>query len=576
MTDPVTGAALVAKILKARGVERVFGLCGGHIMPIWMALDAEGIEIVDVRDERSAVYMAHAAAAVGGGFGVALVTAGPGVTNAATGIANAHVSRIPVLVLSGVPPRPQERRGALQDMSHTALLSSITRYAATVRHAHALPRELDAAIAAALGFAGEPGPSFIDFPVDVQREAMPAALIHVEQIHGKKKPGVRPLDTDLDAAASMISRADRPVVIAGRGANSAPGELAALLTAARAAYLDTGEAKGIVGDDHEAQLGAVRGQALSEADLIVTVGRKLDFQLAYGSKAVFGDARFLRISDVAQELFDNRLGDLALLGDLKETLRALSERLAARPLEGDRAWLARLRKKHLERTAKRDANLAAAEPDGDGRMSPNRLLGALRRRIDPDAVVIADGGDFLSFARVALSPRTYLDPGPLGCIGLAAPFALGAAKAAPGRQVVALTGDGAFGFTAIELDTIVRHKVPVMIVVGNNGAWAIEVRDQLDRFGHEVGTRLQSADYAMMARAFGMASWRIDDEDGMAPALDAAFRTLADGEPVLIDAVISENEPSSDSRSGLARVPDHQALDAWDEAERRWLGLAED
>jgi len=175
-------AGLIARFLKARGVDRVFGLCGGHIMPIWMRLDAEGIAIVDVRDERAAVYMAHAYGELAGGLGVALVTAGPGVTNAITGIANAHVARAPVLVLSGVPPRPQENRGALQDVVHTDLVRSITRYARTVREPAHVLRELDEAVARALGEGGEPGPAYLDFPTDTLRAQVPQALQRDEHL----------------------------------------------------------------------------------------------------------------------------------------------------------------------------------------------------------------------------------------------------------------------------------------------------------------------------------------------------------------------------------------------------------
>lgn len=571
MTDR-TGADLIAATLKARGVERVFALCGGHIMPIWMALDAAGIEIVDVRDERAAVYMAHAHAAVAGGFGVALVTAGPGVTNAMTGIANAHVSRMPVLVLSGTPPRPQENRGALQDMSHVALVQSITRVARTVRHAHALPRDLDHAISAALGHGGEPGPCFLDFPVDVQRETLPEVLFTVEQIAGRPIPRTRALDADLDQAAELICAAQKPVVISGRGANGAGAALARFLTVSGAGYLDTGETKGIIPDSHSAHIGAMRGAAMKDADLVITIGRKLDFQLAYGAPAIFGDAKFLRISNVAQELTDNRLGDVALLGDVGLCLDGLADRLDGAELSRD--WVRGLRDRHLQRTAGLAETLANAPSDAQGRIHPNRLLGELRKRLDPEAIVIADGGDFLSFARIALSSSTYLDPGPLGCIGLATPFAIGAAKAAPGRQVVAATGDGAFGFSAMEIDTAVRHRVPVLIVVSNNGSWAIEVRDQMDRFGKAVGTELQVADYAAMARGFGLKAWRIETEAEIGPALDGAFAALAKGEAVLIDAVTSPDAVSSDSKTGLAWVPDLQALAAWDEAERAWLSNA--
>lgn len=571
MTELSNSAAVIAKSLKARGVERVFALCGGHIMPIWMAIAEVGIEIVDVRDERSAVYMAHATAAISGRLGVALVTAGPGVTNAVTGIANAHMSRMPVLIISGVPPRPQENRGALQDMSHIEVVRSITRYARTVRHAHTVLRELDNAIGAACGHFGEAGPAFIDFPVDLQRELVPHSVASTEHMVGVQRPLVVPAEATLNAAAEMISKASRVLVISGRGANAAPQALARFLEVSKAAYLDTGETKGIVPDTHTSHIGAMRGAAMKQADMVITIGRKLDFQLAYGSPAVFGQAKFLRISDTSSELFDNRLGDLAVLGDVQSVLSGLTARLESSGIAGERSWLAGLREEHLSRSARLLATLDSAPEDAQGRIHPNRLLGEIRKRMAPDAVLIADGGDFLSLARVALTGSAYLDPGPLGCIGLATPFAVAAAKAAPGRQVVAVTGDGAFGFTGIEIDTAVRHKTPVMVVISNNGAWAIEVRDQQESFGKVVGTELQVADYAGMAEAFGMKAWRVASHEDIGPALDAAFAALAAGEPVLIDALTSPEVASSDSKSGLAWVPDHQALEAWDTAERSWL-----
>lgn len=570
----VTVAALVAMTLKARGVERVFALCGGHIMPMWMALDAEGIEIVDVRDERAAVMMAHASAAVSGRLGVAMVTAGPGVTNAMTGIANAHVSRIPVLVISGLPPRPQENRGALQDMAHVEFLRPLTRYARTLRHVNSVPRELDAAIAAAQGHGGEAGPSYLDLPVDLQRETVPQVLRDTEHLKGRDRPRVMPLPEDLDAAADMIARAARVLVVSGRGANGAGAELSSFLSASGAAYLDTGESKGIVQADHPSHIAAMRGAAMKQADLVITVGRKLDFQLAYGSPAIFGKAAFLRISDQPAELSDNRLGDLALAGDIPSTLAALAGRLSQRELTGGRDWLAEMAAGHRSRAEAMQAKMDSAAPGPDGRIHPNRLLAEIRRRLDPDAIVIADGGDILSFARVALEGQTYLDPGPLGCIGIATPFAVGAAKAAPDRQVVAVTGDGSFGFTAMEIDTAVRHGAPALIVISNNGSWAIEVRDQQESFGRVVGTRLQYADHAAMARAFGMQAWRVTTHDEIGPALDAALAVVRGGAPALIDAVTSPEIASSDSKSGLAWVPDHQALEAWDTAEREWLGVA--
>src|SRR3954451_20161362 len=209
---PDSVADLVAKLLKQRGVEHIFALCGGHIMPIWMRLDAEGIRIVDVRDERAAVHMAQAHAELTGKLGVALVTAGPGVTNAMTGIANAHVSRAPVLVLSGTPPRAQEIGGALQDMDHTVLLRSITRYARTVRQAALVLQELDEAVSRAFGDGGEPGPVYLDFPTDTRREEVPRALQLDEHFRPKTKPVLGPDPDAVRAAVDLLWSARKPLV----------------------------------------------------------------------------------------------------------------------------------------------------------------------------------------------------------------------------------------------------------------------------------------------------------------------------------------------------------------------------
>jgi acetolactate synthase-1/2/3 large subunit len=286
-----SSAGVIARFLKARGVDRVFALCGGHIMPIWMRLDAEGIAIVDVRDERAAVYMAHAYGEMTGKVGVALVTGGPGVTNAMTGIANAHVARAPLLVLSGVPPRPQENRGALQDVVHTELLRSITRYARTVREPSLVPQEVAEAFARAQGDGGEPGPAYLDFPTDTLRAEVPAAVQLPELFAARGRPRLAPDPESIEQAAQLLCAARRPLVISGRGARKAGPELIALLDALGAPYLDTGESKGLVPDTHPSVIAAMRGGVMGEADLVITVGRRLDFQLAYGSPAVFSQAR---------------------------------------------------------------------------------------------------------------------------------------------------------------------------------------------------------------------------------------------------------------------------------------------
>jgi acetolactate synthase I/II/III large subunit len=563
-----SAAGIIARMLKRRGVERVFALCGGHIMPIWMRLDAEGIRIIDVRDERSAVHMAHAHAELTGELGVALVTAGPGLTNAITGIANAHVSRAPVLVLSGGNPRPQENRGGLQDLDGTHLVRTITRYARTVREATLVPAELDEAISCAFGEGGEPGPSYIDFPVDTLRAVVPQPLQLEEHLSAKPRAHTRPDPDQILRAVDLLWSARRVLVISGRGARGAAPELVALLDRLGGVYLDTGESRGLVPDAHPSVVGAMRGAVMGDADVVLTVGRKLDFQLAYGSPAVFGSAKFVRISDNVREIRDNRRGAVEILASPAETLRALVEAAGNRASAVDKEWAAKLRSGHEERARKLQRSMAAAPAGSDGRLHPNRVLAALQEAIGNDAVVITDGGDFLSFARVGLSAPAMLDPGPFGCIGVGVPYGVAASLAFPDRPVVVATGDGAFGFNAMEIDTAVRHAAPVLIVVANNGAWQIEVHDQTVTHGKVVGTKLQFSDYAAMARAFGMHAERVEKEEQLRPAIAKALSNR----PALLDMVVTPEAISSDGKTGLAWVPDLQPLAAWDLAERKWRG----
>ena len=561
-----TSAGVIARFLKARGVDRIFALCGGHIMPMWMRADAEGIEIIDVRDERAAVYMAHAYSELTGKLGVALVTAGPGVTNAMTGIANAHVARASVLVLSGLPPRPQENRGALQDIVHTDLLKSITRYARTVRESSLVLQELDEAVSRAEGYGGEPGPVYLDFPTDVLRDDVPAAIQMEEHFRPKTKRDIEPHTDDVDQAIDLMWNAKRPLVISGRGARGAGKELCQFLDQLGAVYLDTGESKGLVPDSHPSVVAAMRGKVMGDADLVITIGRRLDFQLAYGSPAVFGEAKFVRIGDVPLEMRDNRRGAVELFATPKAALAAINKKVSGRKSAVDTAWANGLREQHEARAKKLKDTMLSAPSDSQGRIHPNRVLAELQKQLKDDSIVVADGGDFLAFARIGLNASTYLDPGSLGCIGIGTAFGISASLARPNQDVVVATGDGAFGFNAMEIDTAARHKAPVLIVVANNGAWQIEVHDQTDTHGKVVGTKLQFSDYAQMAKAFGLYAERVESADDLEGAISRAMKNR----PALLDVVVTPEAKSSDAKTGLAWVPDLQPLEAWDDAERKW------
>lgn len=573
---PTTVAELVARFLFARGVDRIYGLQGGHIQPIWDWLARLGVRIIDVRDEGAAVHMAHAhsvfspqASLASRSLGVAMVTAGPGVTNTVTAMTHAHLERVPVLLIGGCPPRLQDDLGPLQGIDHVALLAPVTRHARTLRVADQIARDLDKAWALAQGDGGPPGPVYIEIPTDVLRETVPAACVLPEHLKPTVRPSQAP-DAGLVAqAAAVLRSARRPLVITGRGAQASTGASAALtrlLDATGAVYLDTQESRGLVDPSHPSVVGAVRAKAMQEADLVLVVGRKLDYQLAYGSPAVFRNARFLRIADHADELRDNRRGEVELLADPALALAALAEAVGSASPEIDSTWAQALRTEHLRRAARHVEAMAVAPAGRDGHMHPNRIFAALRQVLKPDAITIADGGDLLSFARMGLEPRHYLDAGAFGCLGVGTPYAVAAALLHPGRQVVAVTGDGAFGFNAMEIDSAARHGAKAVFIVSNNAAWNIERLDQeMNYGGRVVGTTLAWSDYAGMARAFGLHAERVTD-----PArLEGALREAFDRAPALIDVVTTQDALSSDAGKGLGWVPDRQALTAWDEAEQQ-------
>ena len=564
-TEGRSVAELIARFLVARGVDRIFGLQGGHIQPIWDHLAQLKVRIVDVRDEGAAVHMAHAHALLSGQVGIAMATAGPGVTNCVTAMTNAHLERVPVLLIGGCPPVPQDDLGPLQGIDHVQILHPVTRWSRTLRVAEQIARDLDKAWAMADGDGNPPGPVYVEIPTNVLRETVPDAVVLEEHLRAKPRRVLQPVTAEVARAAALLRQATRPLVVTGRGARGCGAALTQLLDATGALYLDTQESRGLVDPAHASVVGAMRGRAMLETDLALIVGRKLDYQMGYGSPAVMPQARFVRIADHADELRDNRRGEVEILADAKLALQALAAECATGSRGVDGAWTQALRAEHVKRSAKHAENLSRAEAGKDGHMHPNRIFGALRQVLKPDAITIADGGDILSFARMGLETRCYLDSGAFGCLGVGTPYAVAAALLNPGRQVVAVTGDGAFGINAMEIDSAKRHGAKVVFIVANNAAWNIERLDQEMNYGGRViGTTLQWSDYAAMARAFGLHGERVTDPARLAAALEEAFAKA----PSLLDVVVTQHALSSDAGKGLGWVPDYQALTAWDDAER--------
>ncbi|MFC4541143.1 thiamine pyrophosphate-binding protein [Halosolutus amylolyticus] len=552
-----TGAELAAESL-ADLTERVYGLCGGHIQPIWDAVADTDASIIDTRDERAAVHGAHADAEVTGDLGVALVTAGPGFTNALTGIANASTFGTPLLIVTGYPPVPQFDRGALQSIPHRDMSEAVTVTDRTVYEADRVREYLFEAAAAALD---ERGPAVVEIPTDVLRAT--ATRVRDRQVPTGPTDPAAPEDA-IAGAADALRDADRPVAVLGRGSRDAAAEIRAFVESTAVPVLTTAGSKGVVPESNDYCVPGARGDAMGEADCYLLLGKRLDFTLGYGSPAVYGDATFVQVDVDADALRRNRTPDVAVRGTVPSVVSALTDRLDG-PL-GVPGWAEGLQTTHEDRAAR----LTERKTADDTPIHPYRVCGAIERAIDDDAIVICDGGDALSFGRVAIptaNPRGYLDPGPLGCLGVGLPFAIGASLAQRETDVVCFTGDGSLGFNLADLETAVRQEADVTIVVANNAAWNIERYDQLENYDREVGSELGHVAFDEVAAGLGADGVSVSDPAALDETVERAVET--DG-PVVVDVPVDTEAVSPDAANGLARVPEYQPLDAWDDAEREY------
>ncbi|MEO7963363.1 MAG: thiamine pyrophosphate-dependent enzyme [Gemmatimonadaceae bacterium] len=382
------------------------------------------------------------------------------------------------------------------------------------------------------------------------------------------RPARLPHDDSIVLAAQLLRSSRRPLAIGGRGARGAGAVLERFLQASGCLYLDTRESRGVVPPDNPHAVPALRARAMAEADLVITLGRRLDFELAYGSGAVFSEsARFIRIGRSAEELSENRCGDVVVCADVDAALEALANS-GARPAAADTAWKDELIAANVEKARGRTPSLTTRPLGADGRMHPLTLIDAINRLIDRETICIVDGGDILSFARLGLRAWTYLDLGPFGCLGSGLPYAVASALAFPSRRTIALIGDGAFGFGAMEVETAVRTSARALFVVANNDAWNIERQDQLRRYpDQDLGTELSPCRYDLLARSLGAYGERVERAVDLAAALERGLANL----PAVIDVAVTRDAVSPDTRSGLANVPPLHATQSWEDAERRML-----
>jgi acetolactate synthase I/II/III large subunit len=551
------GGRLVAKRLRAHGVRKLFTLSGGHLFSIYDGCREEGIEIVDVRHEQTAAFAAEGWAKVTREIGVCAVTAGPGVTNGMSALGSAQQNNSPMLMLGGRAPAFRWGQGSLQEIDHVPFVRPLVKFAATASSAGEIQGLIDDAIAAAL--APHSGPAFIDFPLDHVfsfatdgvRPAEPAALAPW-RAGTVEEPA-------LQRAAALLREAERPVIMAGTGLYWGRGEdqLRGLAEALRIPVAVNGLARGCFPGDHELYLSRARGAALKGADVALVVGVPIDFRLGFGS--AFGDETEIVFLDIAEpQRTQPRDVAVELYGALPAALDGLRFAAGDGAVDGGAvdAGTAAAREQWLQSLRVIESEQREGEREGLADMRtplhPMRLYAELMPLLDRDAIVIGDGGDFVSFAgRLvdSFEPGTWLDPGPYGCLGSGPGYALAAKLAHPGRQVVLLQGDGAFGFSAMEWDTLVRHSVAVVGVMGNNGIWALEKHPMEAIYGYSVAADLQpETRYDRLVETLGG-----HGELVRAPGeLRGAFeRALASGKPSLIN-VLTDPTVVYPRRSSLA------------------------
>ncbi len=526
-TAALHGGRLIARRLKAHGVSMLFTLSGGHLFSIYDGCRAEGIALVDVRHESAAAFAAEGWAKVTREPGVCALTAGPGVTNGMSALGSAQQSHSPMLVLGGRAPALRWGQGSLQEIDHVPFVRPLVKLAATASSTAEIPGLIDDAWAAVQRPHG--GPAFLDFPLDYvfmeAQEPEPAAA--------PPHPPAAPEPRALERAAALLRDAERPVIMAGSDLYWGRGEeaLRALAEALGVPVFLNGLARGCVAADHPLFFSRARSTALKDADVGLVVGVPLDFRLGFGQ--AFGEQCELVVLDAAEPSREHpRPVAAELYGDLGEALRGLAAAAAGGP--DTAAWRAHLRAIEDEKRAGERAQL------GDPRapLHPMRIYGELGAVLDRDAIVICDGGDFASYAGRAIAsyePGCWLDPGPFGCLGSGPGYALAAKLARPGRQVVLLLGDGAFGFSGMEWDTLARHGVAVVGVVGNNGIWGLEKHPMEFIYGYSVVADLRpETRYDQVVEALGGDGALVREPAELRPALE---RALAGDRPALVNVL---------------------------------------
>lgn len=570
--DTLHGGTLVGEVLAQQGVQFLYTLCGGHISPILVGAQDQGIRVVDVRHEVTAVFAADATARLTGTPGVAAVTAGPGVTNTITALKNAQMAQSPVVLIGGAAATILKGRGALQDIDHLSVVKSLVKWSKAVTKVRQIVPALEMAFQVAQ--EGVPGPVFVEIPINLlyPQNVIKALMVaeagkskgllgkathfylnhHVNRTFAqawdqRAQPPLlidipEPTDEELQKVTEAVANASNPVLIVGSQALVDSPKAAALQEAIISLGVPTflsGMARGLLGK-YSLHIRHKRSQALRAADVILLAGVPCDFRLGYG-RIIPRKATYIAINRSKQELNKNRKPTIGIQADAGAALRQLANQLSAETKNRWKSWHESLLARDAEHNDEIDRD-AQVETDF---VNPVRLCQQIEEVLDPDSIIIGDGGDFVGTASYIVRPRgplSWLDPGAFGTLGSGGGFALAAKLCRPNAETWLLYGDGSAGYSLAEFDTYARHNVPVIAIVGNDGSWAQIAREQVEILGTPLGTELAQTDYHKVAEGYGGVGLFIDSPKHVASVLAEAKQIARSGRPVLVNVLIGHTD----------------------------------
>jgi thiamine pyrophosphate-dependent acetolactate synthase large subunit-like protein len=545
----IHGGRLVAKAFKAEGVPFIFTLCGGHVMPIYDGCVDEGIGVIDVRHEQTAAHAADGWARVTGRPGVAVVTAGPGLTDSVTGVASANRANIPMVIIGGQGPRPFADMGSLQDMNHVELMRPITKWAVSVPEGRRLAEYV--ATAFRIATTGLPGPVFLEMPIDQLFNTYEEEKCVFPREY-RTEAGIAGDPRYVEHAFELLKQAQRPVALVGtqlRWSRRREAYPLFVETFGLPVYVN-GLGRGSLPPDHPNFFSQTRKDALRQADVVLIFGTPLDFRLGYGRESHFNpDAKLVQIDLDGGEIGRNRAIDVGIIGDTGIVMEQLTDLARSDGFSSAlvKPWLDELRRRERQKWEKMRPEMESdAVP-----VNPLRACKEIADSLSPDAIVIGDGGDFVATAAsiVRIYPQGHwLDPGPLGTLGVGPGYAMAAKLAKPQSPVVIVYGDGSYGLHGLEFEAMVRQKINVVGVIGNDAAWQQIRRGQVQLYGEEraVATKLGFVRYDKVVEALGGHGEYVERPQDIRPAME---RALAAGKPALVNIRLGASDFRKDAIS---------------------------